>query len=223
MKTHNSNRLRLISIPGNLLPLRGFTPLKGLLALALVFGALVLAPACPAYACSCIPAAAPLDALAEATAVFEGEVLGIATPDPVEGVFSSADTVEVTFHVEQVWKGEVAGVTSLFTAASSASCGFEFQTGQSYIVYARSADGQLQASLCSRTRLIEQAGEDMEALGKGAAPAPYPPPGSEPPPPGATPEAAGLSRTQLIGIGGVAAVVVGSGLLLAVWLIRPKK
>jgi hypothetical protein len=56
------------------------------------------------------------------------------------------------------------------TAVSSATCGYNFEVGKSYLVYAGTFDGKLNVSLCSRTALIDQAGEDLQALGLGATP-----------------------------------------------------
>jgi hypothetical protein len=96
-------------------------------------------------------------------------------------------------------------------------------------------DGQLNASLCSRTAALENAGEDLEALGEGVAPSPsvsqpepYPLPGDPTatpiPAPGAeAPGDPGISRLEWIGIGGAVAAVVGVGLLLVVFFTRPRK
>ncbi len=67
-----------------------------------------------------------------------------------------------------VWKGEIYETMFIRTAWSSASCGFEFAQGDHYIVYAREG----WASLCSRTKSIDKASEDLMALGEGVAPAP---------------------------------------------------
>jgi hypothetical protein len=219
---------------GNPLKQRGLTPVKGLLAMALVFAVLALAPVCPAYACSCIPPAPPLDSLAEAAAVFQGEVVEVGALEAEGGVVNTADMVQVTFKVNQVWKGDIAETTTLTTAGSSASCGVEFQSGQTYVVYAHMLEGQLNASLCSRTAPVDLAAEDLEALGEGTVPGPsvsqpepYPLPGFETPTPTPAPsggaEEPGISRTEWLGIGGAAAAVVGLGLLVVVWLARPKK
>ena len=223
MKTNKSYPRRLVSFIGNQQHQRWFTPAKGLLALTLVFTVLALAPACPAYACSCIQPPPPKESLAQAAAVFQGEVVEVGALEPVNGMVNTADMIQVTFNVNQVWKGEIAEVTTLTTAGSSASCGFEFQPGQSYLVYADLVEGQLNASLCSRTAPVDLAGEDLQALGEGTAPLPGEATPTPYPPPEVTPEPSGLSRLQWIGVAGAGAVVLGAGLLLAVWLIKPRK
>jgi len=117
----------------------------------------------------------PAQALAEAQAVFRGTVVGLDEPSAgCGGTMSSADPVTVSFQVDEVWKGEVAVDQQLTTAVEGASCGFSFSEGKEYVVYARDggADGGLNVSLCSRTRTVAEASEDLAALGKGDAPSP---------------------------------------------------
>ena len=122
------------------------------------------------YACSCIPPRPPLEALARADAVFAGQVVSISEPKGLFGSWlaSSTDPVAVEFRVNAVWKGEIYEKIFIKTAWSSASCGFEFVLDEQYIVYAREG----WASLCSRTKSIGKASEDLMALGEGVSPAP---------------------------------------------------
>lgn len=123
-----------------------------------------------ANACSCIPPRPPLEAFERADAVFAGDVVSISEPKGLFGSWlaSSTDPVTVEFKVNSVWKGEIRETLFIQTAWSSAGCGFEFVQGERYIVYARKG----WASLCSRTRSIDKASEDLMALGEGSAPAP---------------------------------------------------
>ena len=69
-----------------------------------------------------------------------------------------------------MWKGPSSyETTSLTTARSDASCGFTFVEGKEYIVYSR--DGAT-VSLCSRTRPVAYAHEDLDELGEGQKPGP---------------------------------------------------
>ncbi|MDE2685876.1 MAG: hypothetical protein OXI16_00030 [Chloroflexota bacterium] len=122
------------------------------------------------YACSCVLPRPPLEALERADAVFAGDVVSISESKGMFGSWlaSSADPVTVEFRVNSVWKGEIHETLFMQTAWSSASCGFEFVQGEQYIVYAR--EGWV--SLCSRTKNIDKAKEDLMALGEGSAPAP---------------------------------------------------
>ena len=71
------------------------------------------------------------------------------------------------FEVDRVWKGQAGETMSLGTAQYGASCGFTFVEGEKYLVY--SHDGAT-VSLCSRTKLIANAREDLDALGEGNLP-----------------------------------------------------
>ena len=62
--------------------------------------------------------------------------------------------------------GPDTGLTLLTT-----SCGFTFIEGQEYLLYSR--DGET-VSLCSRTRSIDTAQDDLDALGEGIGPEPTP-------------------------------------------------
>jgi len=125
----------------------------------------------PAHACSCAEAPAPEIALRESDAVFSGIVLSVR--ETRNGVVrSSADPVEVTFRVTEVWKGIGTDKVTVRTAASTASCGFGFVEGMPYIVYARETNLGLSTGLCTRTADLALAADDLAALGKGTVPPP---------------------------------------------------
>jgi hypothetical protein len=109
--------------------------------------------------------------MARSTAVFAGTVLSVALP-PDAPIISSADPITITFQVSTVWKGTAAQTLSVQTARDGASCGYTFQAGQEYVVYANGGAADLQVSRCSRTKLLAEAGEDLAALGTGSAPTP---------------------------------------------------
>ena len=131
-----------------------------ILALLLV----ALAPAAPAYACSCAAAPSALEGLAQASSTFSGRVIDIDAP-------AGYEPLRVRFDVETVWKGPVQPEIEVRTARDTAGCGFVFEKDVSYLVYAYEADGALFTTLCSRSLSLDQAGEDLEALGLGTAPA----------------------------------------------------
>jgi hypothetical protein len=122
-----------------------------------------------AYACSCVLPGPPDEELANATAVFTGKVVSLSKPVDF-GPISSADPIKVTFQVYEVWKGSVSLTTTITTSRSSASCGYPFQKGGEYIVYAYGSENNLSVSLCSRTQPLDAAKIDLEVLGIGAAP-----------------------------------------------------
>ncbi len=115
-----------------------------------------------ASACSCIEPGSPLEELDRAALVFTATVISVREDTPFMGIgalpANGPTTVEFKVHV--VWKGELPPNISLTTARYEASCGFTFLEGSRYIVYSR--DGET-VSLCSRTRLLQEAKADREA------------------------------------------------------------
>jgi MYXO-CTERM domain-containing protein len=116
-----------------------------------------------AEACSCLPAKPPADARNDADAVFEGKLVGQSEAD--------ADHTRFEFSVSRVWKGDVAASTYVVSHKQSATCGRTYRAETTYVVYARTAkDGGLTDGLCSRSRPVEDAAEDLRVLGEGRAP-----------------------------------------------------
>ncbi|MGI0082397.1 MAG: hypothetical protein ACREAG_03720 [Nitrosopumilaceae archaeon] len=68
----------------------------------------------------------------------------------LSNVVSSAQHIPVKFDVQRVWKGPIEKTIIVSTAISSASCGYEFQEGETYLVYAYGKES-LQTGLCTRT------------------------------------------------------------------------
>ncbi|NJN18412.1 MAG: hypothetical protein HC822_20230 [Oscillochloris sp.] len=137
-----------------------------LIAVVAVTAALFAPHPGAAYACSCIAPPPPGDALEQSQAVFSGTVLSI---DPVAAGGPELSR-EVTFEVDSVWKGPIGPQIGLLTSESSASCGYDFALGQSYMVYAYEQDGTLATGLCTRTAPLDAAAGDVELLGPGEAP-----------------------------------------------------
>lgn len=135
-------------------------PLIGMLVAAIV----ALQP-CTAFACSCMMPGAPAAELERSSTVFAGKVVSI-TPVNRGGV---APQLQVRFEVSQSWKGPAAQTIELMTSTDSASCGFSFAQGSEYVVYANDSEGYLGTNLCSRTRALGDAGEDLAALGAASA------------------------------------------------------
>ena len=140
----------------------------GVFALGLV--ALFALPR-PAHACLCAPSGSPTEALAEADAVFAGEVVAIRALGHPPYRMSSADPVEVEFRVSKVWKGPRRESLTVETEASGISCGYQFKKGRKYIVYAREG----RTGMCTRTAPSWWAFADLVALGEGWRPETTPP------------------------------------------------
>ncbi|WP_102029070.1 hypothetical protein [Salirhabdus sp. Marseille-P4669] len=126
------------------------------------------APFMKSYACSCVPPGAPVEEMKESSAVFLGKVTEIANKDRGSLTFPpDIEQVAVQFEVEKSWKGLNQKEVVVYTASNSASCGFEFEVGREYLVYASEGEGNLQTSYCTRTAQLEMADEDIAELGEG--------------------------------------------------------
>lgn len=126
----------------------------------LLLGLALSAPT--ARACTCIGPPPPAEALSEAAAVFVGTADDL---DEVDG--QRGKELSVRLHVDRVYKGLEGEQVAVRTASNGAACGFGFERGERYLVYAHEYEGQLRVSLCSRTRAAAHARADFRALGAG--------------------------------------------------------
>ena len=131
------------------------------LLFALVFGGV-------ARACSCAPPPAPKIALQNADAVFVGQVLSVRATGQYERLF--------VFNISKAWKGKAAGKVAVESLSEGSLCGVNFQVGQKYLVYASRGGKNLRASLCSRTRHLKGAAQDIAELSDPRPLAPPPAP-----------------------------------------------
>jgi hypothetical protein len=97
--------------------------------------ALVLLPAVPADACSCLPGSVPdtiCKAYALAPQVFVGRVLAVTTS--VTPPYNNGQYNDVRFAVDEAFKGVTAGSeVTIITAKTSGICGIMFTVGQAYL------------------------------------------------------------------------------------------
>lgn len=218
----------------------------------------------PASACSCMAPPPPAEALAESDHVFEGRVTAIDQTDAGAAADPRGDgdlagggappppplpgALTVTFEVVRTWKGADAEKFSVVTAGNTAACGFPFEEGETYLVYATAGDhdedgadddveGPLPGTgLCSRTKAIPDAGEDLAALGAGVVPVDVSgeresdgtestsdDPGDpvDAPAAGAPKGQGGCRSCQVHPGGGLRAPALGFGMLLG-WCLRPR-
>lgn len=138
------------------------------MVIAVLLGSAAIQPEA-ASACSCAIVSDVREAKQSSDAVFDGTVISKKSAIKLFAG-ASADPVTWTFQVNEVWKGKVAPVLSVTSAESGDSCGYEFQEGHRYVVYARKTGETLDVSLCSRTALYSAAGQDLAELGAGSVP-----------------------------------------------------
>ena len=144
-----------------------------------VLGVVVLLPEC-AYACSC--ALPPGDqkvraerALSGSEAVFSGEVVDFEKSAPpttmMEGTMwtiMGGGTATATLRVSEVWKGPKQRTVEVTTGADSGmGCGYPFEDGREYLVYAGKG---ISVDLCSETKPLAKARADLAVLGNGEKP-----------------------------------------------------
>lgn len=134
----------------------------------LFFAFFLSAAARPVHACTCTPQTCEQSARA-AVAVFEGLVVGI---DPVDATADSAPTqLRVHMRVTETWTPGLSEQLFVRTRASGAACGYAFEVGRSYLVYADAGTMETPAvTLCSGTKRREDARDDVRFLGMGVVP-----------------------------------------------------
>src|SRR5215208_4044324 len=143
-----------------------------------VLGLVALLPDC-ASACSCVLSPGAERELDRSSAVFSGEVVDFEnTPNTtmMEGttfkiIGGNAATATVSLRVSEVWKGSMHETVQLATVPNDGvSCGYPFEEGQKYLVYADEGKRGLTVGGCSATRPLSKAGADLAVLGNGKEP-----------------------------------------------------
>lgn len=132
----------------------------------MLVGVMLFADTQCSFACSCIQPPAPRDALASSDAVFAGRVVGIFDGN-LNPIRSSADPIRATFQINTVWKGAASPTLVVTSARNGASCGFHFEQGREYLIYAYAQNGELHTDICTRSAELNNAQADLAALGAG--------------------------------------------------------
>lgn len=128
---------------------------------------LMTALAPDASACVCGTGGPPCQNYFDVDAVFLGTVQTISsievTDDPAYPPYPRRI---VRFAVTRAFKGVQGTSVEVTTGAGGGDCGFKFEKGGRYLVYARrTKDGsRLATSICSRTRPVATAAEDLRYL-----------------------------------------------------------
>ena len=108
-----------------------------------------------AFACQCVGVKSVGVSLESSAAVFAGRV---------KKIYGT----RITFVVDRSWKGKVPAEIMLYTPAQSTACGYEFEGGQPYLVYAYSEGKErLATDTCTRTKRLAEAEDDLTELGEG--------------------------------------------------------
>jgi hypothetical protein len=138
-----------------------------------VFLAVLVHRDVPLSACTCGPVVEPCRATWLASAVFLGEVVDIARAAPASSEQTSGHGVgyyrlRVRLRVLEAFHGVEAEAKTIdvYTADTTPACGYPFQRGRAYLVYAHEAGGadRLTTNVCSRTRVASAAAADIDYL-----------------------------------------------------------
>jgi hypothetical protein len=109
-------------------------------------------------ACSCPNSAFTLQQhYNNATYIFTGRVQNITTTNTHH---------DILFRVNTMWKGRQGTSIRVRTPLTAAACGFSFTKNLDYIVFAYSSNNALYTTLCTRTRLLDTACEDLLFLNR---------------------------------------------------------
>lgn len=147
-------------------------------AIITVFCLLIFVP--NTFACECVPLKSMPDELSNSELVFIGKVLRIKTPksakltgksgvsiegQEITGIYLAAQT-NIRFKVIQKFKGTFSSqYVMVATSSGCCDCGFLFEKNTEYLVYAyKNKEGRLETSVCTRTKLKNQAEEELKQL-----------------------------------------------------------
>jgi hypothetical protein len=142
-----------------------------LVMLICIVAGLAFGSASSCLACSCVGLSVQ-QAKEQADAVFIGKAV---QSKPVLGVeergWTMGRSTHVLLEVERTYKGSAVTQFIVDAGYGEASCGFDFKVGETYLVYARQgAGGEWSTTLCSRTKELVDAVEDLPRLGLGEEP-----------------------------------------------------
>jgi hypothetical protein len=186
-------------------------PLVALASVVLAgLGFVVLLPDC-ASACTCglvdrSQKEIVESELSSSEAVFSGEVV-----DFEKGSSTAAPwpTETVSLRVSEVWKGPQRETLEVSTATQSGTCGYAFEEGQEYLVYAYGKQ-DLKVDICTETKPLSKAGTDLALLGNSSE---EPKDGSE----ALSDTSGGVSVGAMVGLAGLA---LAASFLVVVRLVR---
>ena len=112
----------------------------------------------------------------EVALIFEGKVIkqelhsgSVGAPATATSMTGNDQFRKVSFAVTRVFRGNEQDQVSILTGLGASDCGYDFETGQTYLVYANTgAAGSWFTSICSGTNAIEDAGAAIRLLASEA-------------------------------------------------------
>jgi 5-hydroxyisourate hydrolase-like protein (transthyretin family) len=137
--------------------------MKRLVILVAFAVSLIFCCALKAYACSCaFGGGAPCQEYWRAEAVFSGTIIGSSSIKVKEESFPRTER-QVRVAITQAFRGIEGGQTEVITGLGGGDCGYGFELGKSYLIYAfrSERDGKFHTSICTRTRPIGDSDDDI--------------------------------------------------------------
>ena len=132
--------------------------------IVLIAASLLILTSNAASACFCIPLS-PKKKFRNSRAVFAGKVIDImAQSDRNRETSDSLAWFKVTFEVSKVWKGQVDKQQVVLSAEYSPGCGYSFEKGKEYLVYANGEELAIQPGWCDATKPLANAEADLAVL-----------------------------------------------------------
>jgi hypothetical protein len=121
-----------------------------------------------ARACSCLMNSPPCEAYGRASAVFVGRVVDAAQRNESvrDGIKIVYDVGTIRFSVQEAFRGVDSKEVEIHSGTGGGDCGYWFRRGEVYLIYAYQSfeDKKLYTNICTRTRPVSEASEDLEFL-----------------------------------------------------------
>ena len=117
-----------------------------------------------AQTCSCSAPATTAKAFKRSTAVFRGRVIKISIPSLDWLGLTRTGAHRVKFEILKQWKGPSAETTVVVTRLTGEGCGFPFEEQKEYLVYVVAELKHVQTGICTGTKGIADAQQEMEEL-----------------------------------------------------------
>jgi hypothetical protein len=106
-------------------------------------------------------------------AVFSGEVVDVREGPPIKMMGSRLPSSKVTLKVDEVWNGPRQETLEVSTPSDGVLCGYHFEEGQEYLVYAEGKEGPFKVDMCGGTKQLSKADAEvafLEKRGEGEKP-----------------------------------------------------
>jgi hypothetical protein len=117
-----------------------------------------------AWACSCSAPVTTAEALNRSTSVFRGRVVKITIPTSDWIGLTRTGAHRVTFQISRQWKGPTTETAIVVTRLTTEGCGFPFEEQKEYLVYVVAELKHTQTGICTGTKGVADAEEEMEEL-----------------------------------------------------------